>query len=325
MMEEKNMPLVSVVVPCYNHEKYVAESIQSVIDQDYENIELIIINDGSKDNSHKVIMSFEKKCTERFKRFEYRNRENKGLSNTLNEMVNWAKGKYFSAIASDDILITNKISLLVEKLENLDESYALAFGDATFIDDESNEVYIDYTTGEYTTKEKGSKSFLDYYTRKRDFNYKDENQFGSYKTLLGGNYLPAMSAVIKLDKIKEVDAWTSGNRIEDWEMWLKLSKKYKFSYVDKPAALYRWHESNSVKVLEKELQSDSLMLIEKEQEYALSNGYSQEFYSRYIGLLNAERKISFKTFIIKFLPNLFNIYFIYYFFKEIIKKVLNAK
>ena len=69
------------------------------------------------------------------------------------------------------------------------------------------------------------------------FIYKDEKDFGSFKTLLEGNYLPAMSAVIKLEQIKEVDAWTSGNTIEDWEMWLKLSKKYKFAYVDKSVAL----------------------------------------------------------------------------------------
>lgn len=324
-MEEKSLPLVSVVIPVYNHEKYVAESIQSVINQNYNNIELIIINDGSKDNSHKVIMSYEQKCKSRFKRFEYINRKNKGLSVTLNEMVNWAEGKYFSAIASDDILIANKISLLTEKLENLDENYVVAFGNAIFIDDNSNEVYIDYITGEYTTKEKGGKSFLAYFTRKRDFNYKDESAFGSYKTLLGGNYLPAMSAVIKLDKIKEVNAWTSGNTIEDWEMWLKLSKKYKFTYVDEPVALYRWHDSNTCKTMKYELVRDSFILIENEKQYALSNGYSKEFYLMYISLLNAERMFSFQTFIFKFLPNLLNIQFLYIFLKKIIRALLNDK
>ena len=90
-----------------------------------------------------MIKSYEQKCQERFVRFEYRNRENKGLSSTLNEMLDWSHGKYFSAIASDDILLFNKISLLVYELEKLGDSYAVAFGNAKFIDDNSEELYLD--------------------------------------------------------------------------------------------------------------------------------------------------------------------------------------
>lgn len=318
-MEEKNMPLVSVIVPCYNHEKYVKETIESIVNQTYKNIELIVINDGSKDNTHNVIMSYEAQCKERFIRFEYINRENKGLSATLNEMVSWSKGKYFSAIASDDILTTNKISLLVEELENLDESYVVAFGDAIFIDDESNEVYIDYTTGEYTTKEKGGKSFLEYYTRERDFNYKDKNEFGSYKTLLGRNYLPAMSAVIKLEKIKEVDAWTSGNTIEDWEMWLKLSKKYKFAYVDEPVALYRLHESNTCKIMKYELVRDSINLLESDKNYAIDNGFKNILFMSLFNLIFQLRFYNKTMLIVKIIQYSLNPKFIYSIILKFIK------
>lgn len=325
MMEEKSLPLVTVVIPCYNHEKYVKECIQSVINQDYVNIELMIINDGSKDNSHEVIMSLVEECKGRFKRFEYINRENKGLSATLNEMVNWSNGKYFSAIASDDILITNKISLLVEKLENLDENYAAAFGDATFIDDKSNEVYIDYKTGEYSTKEKGGKSFLDYYTLKRDFDYKDESAFGSYKTLLGGNYLPAMSAVIKLKQIKEVDAWTSGNRLEDTEMWLKLARNYKFYCVDSVVALYRWHDLNSMKTIHSELLFDLTKILKSEKNYADNIGNSDFDSSYYYSLLarnlfltNCSIKSKISLIDISEMPQLCN-----FIIKKLLRKVIN--
>ena len=155
MIEEKEMPLVSVVVPCYNHEKYVKETIESIINQTYKNIELIVIDDGSKDNSVEAIKEMIPACEKRFPRFEFRHRENKGLSATLNEMVDWAEGKYFTGCASDDIMLPSKISLLVEKLESSDDSYSVAFGDAIFIDDNSNEVFIDRKTGEYTTEENG--------------------------------------------------------------------------------------------------------------------------------------------------------------------------
>ena len=290
MENKNNLPLVSVCIPAYNHEKYIAETIESVINQDYMNLELIIINDGSKDKTDEVIKKYEQKCQKRFVRFEYRNRENKGLSATLNEMVQWSKGKYFTACASDDMFLSTKVSLLVNSLEKLSEDYAVAFGNAIFIDDNSNEIYIDVNTGGLSRQEEGTKFFLDFQVLQRNCDLKTGKNFGSYETLLIGNYLPAMSFLIKLDKIKEVGAWTSGNTIEDWEMWLKLSKNYKFAYIDEPVALYRWHENNTVKTMKFELIRDSIKLLENDKSYALHKGYENVFYSTLIDLVLQLRK-----------------------------------
>ena len=290
MENKNNLPLVSVCIPAYNHEKYIAETIESVINQDYMNLELIIINDGSKDKTDEVIKKYEQKCQKRFVRFEYRNRENKGLSATLNEMVQWSKGKYFTACASDDMFLSTKVSLLVNSLEKLSEDYAVAFGNAIFIDDNSNEIYIDVNTGGLSRQEEGTKFFLDFQVLQRNCDLKIGKNFGSYETLLIGNYLPAMSFLIKLDKIKEVGAWTSGNTIEDWEMWLKLSKNYKFAYIDEPVALYRWHENNTVKTMKFELIRDSIKLLENDKSYALHKGYENVFYGTLIDLVLQLRK-----------------------------------
>lgn len=290
MENKNNLPLVSVCIPAYNHEKYIAETIESVINQDYMNLELIIINDGSKDKTDEVIKKYEQKCQKRFVRFEYRNRENKGLSATLNEMVQWSKGKYFTACASDDMFLSTKVSLLVNSLEKLSEDYAVAFGNAIFINDNSNEIYIDVNTGGLSRQEEGTKFFLDFQVLQRNCDLKTGKNFGSYETLLIGNYLPAMSFLIKLNKIKEVGAWTSGNTIEDWEMWLKLSKNYKFSYIDEPVALYRWHENNTVKTMKFELIRDSIELLKNDRSYALDKGYENVFYSTLIDLVLQLRK-----------------------------------
>ena len=108
-MNQSNQPLVSVVIACYNHERFVQDSIQSVIDQTYQNIELIIIDDGSKDGSVKKIQEMIPTCKERFFRFEFRYRPNKGLSATLNEALVWCQGEYYSPIASDDMMLPQKI------------------------------------------------------------------------------------------------------------------------------------------------------------------------------------------------------------------------
>lgn len=140
-MTEK--PLVSVAIPCYNHEKFVQQAIQSVIDQDYKNIELLIIDDGSKDSSIQKIKDMIPSCEKRFVRFDFKTRENKGLSETLNEIVSMSNGIYFSVLASDDIIKSDKISSLVEALESSGERCCVAFGDASFINDSGEIISIE--------------------------------------------------------------------------------------------------------------------------------------------------------------------------------------
>jgi alpha-1,3-rhamnosyltransferase len=317
-MEYRNkLPLVSIGIPAYNHENYVASCIESLINQDYQNIEVIIINDGSQDNTHEVIMNCISECKDRFVRFEYRNRENKGLSATLNEMIKWSQGKYFSAFASDDILLENKISLLVDKLENLDETYAIAFGNAIFIDERGKKIYID-KSGELCDKERGVNLFIEYFAlvSNRIMSLKDPAYFGTYQSFLKGNYLPAMSYIAKLDKIKDVGGWTDKNTIEDWEMWLKLSKKYKFAYIDKPVALYRLHQNNSTKTHAKDIVLDCLRILKKEKQYAIINNFENEYYEQLIRIVFELRRFSFCHFLVELFRNVTQ----YTFVKMLIKK-----
>ncbi|ENV10510.1 hypothetical protein F966_00274 [Acinetobacter higginsii] len=121
MKQSNPQSLVSVVVPCYNHENYVEGCIQSIIEQTYQNIELIIIDDGSKDNSVEKIQQIIPRCIERFSRFEFRKRSNKGLTATLNEALEWCKGEYYIVIASDDLMLEDRVIKQVEFLaKNLD-------------------------------------------------------------------------------------------------------------------------------------------------------------------------------------------------------------
>ncbi len=284
-MKKKNNLLVSVVIPCYNHEKYIQECIRSVINQDYENIELIIIDDGSNDNSVKKIKEMVEACKKRFVRFEFRHRQNRGLSDTLNESLKWFKGGYFSGVASDDVFLPKKISLLVEHLENTGKDCAVAFGDARFIDENSNDVYISLRDGGITKNEnKGTVSFLELHTHSRRLNYQNSNVFGTYESILSGNYLPAMGYIMRVDVMKEVGGWSSGNTVEDWEMWLQVSKKYCFSYFNEAVALYRIHGLNSMTINTEKILLDSLTLLEKEKKYALSQGLGGAYYSCLVSL-----------------------------------------
>jgi len=106
-----NEPLVSIIMPVYNGEKYIKEAIDSVINQTYKNWELIIVNDGSKDNTEEIIKSYNDK------RIKYFYQENKGVSAARNKALEVAKGKYITFLDSDDYLPPNSIKARVEYLE----------------------------------------------------------------------------------------------------------------------------------------------------------------------------------------------------------------
>ena len=105
-------PLVSVVLPAYNAEKTIAEAIQSIIEQTYKNWELIIINDGSTDDTENVILGFEDKRIR-----YYCNNENKKLIYTLNRGFSLATGKYIARMDADDICFTERFEKQVTFME----------------------------------------------------------------------------------------------------------------------------------------------------------------------------------------------------------------
>ncbi len=105
-------PLVSIIVSCYNAEKYVAETLTSLLAQTYQNIEIIIVDDGSTDNSVKIIKSF----TDH--RIRYYKQNNKGQCAALNYGFQFANGRYIKFYDADDILESSSIEAQVDSLQN---------------------------------------------------------------------------------------------------------------------------------------------------------------------------------------------------------------
>lgn len=315
-----NQPLVTLIVPAYNHEAFVKQSLQSVYEQNYRNIELLIINDGSTDQTDQKIKEWMESCPPRFIRIEYRYRKNKGLSASLNEGLKWASGEYFTFVASDDILYPNKITSLVNDLEIKSEQFAVSFGDANFIDNDGAWIQMEHINTEDQSVFATS-SFLTYYTYHRDFDFQQPEAFGTYQTLLLGNYLPAMSCLIRTHAVQEAGGWSENIALEDWDLWLKLSKNYHFSYVHEIVASYRWHESNTVKVRRNRLILDSIYLLEREREYALNNKLEKQFFPMYLFYLRLLKDFNSKLYTIKMAKLATNTKFIMYAIRKIVKKI----
>lgn len=124
---KSNLPLVSVVIPAYNHAAYVERAIESVLTQTYENIELIVVDDGSKDDTWDVI----KRVHEKFNgQFDIVTQDNKGVSCALNVGISKTSGTYVAVLASDDYYAAEKIERQVELFLKSPETVGLVHSSA---------------------------------------------------------------------------------------------------------------------------------------------------------------------------------------------------
>ena len=124
------MPLISVIVPCYNQAQYLDECLQSVLDQTYTDWECIIVNDGSPDHTEEIA----KKWVEKDARFKYLFKENGGLSSARNAGIEIAKGEWILPLDADD-KIGNQYLELAEK--EFDKNYTIIYCNAAFFGNEN--------------------------------------------------------------------------------------------------------------------------------------------------------------------------------------------
>lgn len=209
-------PLVTYVLPSYNHSQYVRQAIESVINQTYENIELLIVDDGSRDESCQVIESMIDKCNERFVRFEFIAQDNHGLTNVLNFALHWAKGHYFCGVASDDINLPIKTSILCDILSKQDIS-AVAGG--------YTEIDKNGVKGRTKIPKLGFWTFDDIIERKAQL------------------YSPA--AMFVTEAIKQVGGYDPELIAEDRDIWLSLShSRHIIKTIPENLTFYRRHPEN---------------------------------------------------------------------------------
>jgi glycosyltransferase involved in cell wall biosynthesis len=117
-------PLVTVICVCYNHERFIRDAIQSVLDQSYKNIELIVVDDGSTDKSVEVIRSMNVRLIDL--------KTNRGYCKAFNEAWRESKGAFIIDLAGDDELMPERIKIGVEEFAKRDETFGVQFGDALY-------------------------------------------------------------------------------------------------------------------------------------------------------------------------------------------------
>lgn len=220
-------PLVSIIVITYNSSKYVLETLESAKAQTYQNIELIVSDDGSTDNTVEICREWIEKNKERFVHTELITVEkNTGIPANCNRGVKAAQGEWVKLIAGDDTLKKEAISSYINFISIHPECSLLH---------SSIEIYKNKIENE---NKQQTKNHL-FLTEKLNANVQ-------FELLSLGNLIYAPSVIIKkslLDKLEGFDE--SIPLCEDWPFWLKATKNgFKFYYLDIPCANYRIHDSS---------------------------------------------------------------------------------
>lgn len=234
--------MVSIVLPTYNGEKYLNESIQSILDQTYENFELIIVDDCSTDSTPSILDRIQNKD----KRIHvYRNTKNKKLPASLNYGFSKSRGKYLTWTSDDNIFEKNAISNMVRVLEN-NQNIGLVFSKMEYIDENSN-----------------------------SFNEFSETVISlneiKYKNIVGACFLYTRE-VYKTIGEYNVERFL----VEDYDYWLRISRHFEFFYLDKILYKYRKHKNSLTESRNKDMLKAKIELLEEELQLENFTGDTEE-------------------------------------------------
>ncbi len=229
-----NEPLVSVICASYNQSAYIRQALDSVASQTYKNLEIVIWDDASSDDS---VLQIETWITEHpdLQITFIKNEQNLGICKSLNIAFSKTAGKYIQLLALDDALYPDKLERQVQVLENSQPHDALVFSDAHLMNDHSMRYQNNFI------------AYHKHYLSLQSGNYFDD--------LLLFNYIPAMTILYKREVLEKIGPWDETLVYEDYDMLLRLAKKYDFIFDDQVSALYRFHEHNTHKAISNQMQT----------------------------------------------------------------------
>lgn len=217
----KDFPLVSILIPVFNGANYLEEAIESALNQDYPNIEILLINDGSNDGGQTsaILRNYEDKV-------RVFNKENGGVASALNLGIKNMKGDFFSWLSHDDLYYPSKISEAFEAYQNQSHENVIIYSDYLVFSSDNPSGYLEKMS-------KISPSQFRYWLITKS-------------QLHGCTLFIPKTAFIECGNFDETLKTT-----QDYDMWFRMSRKYDFIYLDKCLVKFRIHpsqDSNKLKV-----------------------------------------------------------------------------
>jgi glycosyltransferase involved in cell wall biosynthesis len=234
-----DMPIVSVIVPCYNAARYLPVCLDSILNQTFQSFEIVVVNDGSTDDTETIIKPYLNDP-----HLRYVVQENGGPSKARNTGIAHAKGRYIAFLDSDDLWDKTK----------LEKQLALF---------DRPEIGVVYTRVRYID-ECGRPVT---YEQKNEHLRPREGNITNY--LFVDNFVPFSSVMVRKDCLDKIGCFDEELGVaEDWDLLLRLSVRYEFKFVDEPLLQYRFHGNQISSNTEK-----MILYIEKARQNFISRGY----------------------------------------------------
>ena len=216
---------LSIMAPCYNGEAYIARFLDSVLSQTHDNIQLVLVNDGSSDNTEEIIVSYEEKFKQRGYEYIHLNQQNKGIGGALNDALKYVNGDYLTWFGTDDFAVETYAEELVGFLEDHQE-FAVVRNDGFLVTEDN----LDKPIGRMAdgNNDKHNPHLFENAVLERNFHF--------------GYSVIRMSAFDAVNPEREIYPSREG---QNWQLLLPVFYHYKAAFYDKPL-YYVIYDDNSV-------------------------------------------------------------------------------
>lgn len=233
-------PLVSIIMPSYNHAEYIQEAVDSVFKQTYTHWELIIVDDGSKDSTHEILR-LNYSSDDRIKLVLHP--KNRGQSFVLNEGIELAQGKYISFFTSDDWYLPDKLEQQVNKFAELDDNYGVVYSAGLrYFEDTKQTLEVSTNKG-----------------MRRGWIFKD--------LLLEPFFVYPITPLFKKEIFNDIK-FDERYLAQGEAIFFDIALRWKFDYVEKPLVVMRDHSRNTGKMIDEMLRDN---VIYREYLFSLPN------------------------------------------------------
>lgn len=215
MMNTATNPTVSVIIPAYNAAPWIAETIDSVLNQTFQDFEVIVVDDGSTDGTTEIVKNYKSQV-------QYLYKNNGGVGSARNTGIRAARGRYIACVDADDLWLPEKLEVQTQLLEK-EPSLAWVYSDGLIFENNSNQN-------------------LHLFSQSASMISGD-----ILRPLLLQDFIPCPTPVIRRDIFENVGFFEedmSLQSVADWDMWLRISAKYPVGFIDKPLVKYRRHSAS---------------------------------------------------------------------------------
>ncbi|RYZ85203.1 MAG: glycosyltransferase, partial [Proteobacteria bacterium] len=231
--------LVSVLIPSYNHAAFISETIQSILAQTYQNFEIIIVDDGSKDHTEEVVNRF---VDSRIRYFPFSH--NKGAAEANSEAVRRSQGEYICVISSDDTWVAHKLETQVNFL-NANAEIGAVFTKVNYINEESEQINAEYKARHGDVFDQANRSRTEWLKR----------------FFFEGNCLCHPSVMLRRLCYEEIGLYDNRFRqLPDQDFWIRLLKKFQIHVLDERLVNFR--------ILNREANASSPSLINQQRTHS---------------------------------------------------------